>query len=919
MGGRTWTTCLQRRTSCYTGLALLAAGSKRCQCCASSSLLDHDVMMSVADWHSNFARQGVPPHANGAALVIALGPLLGGRSNSLAHLIWARACESRSTVRAEMHLRRARALADAEGDQELAAIADEAFNSLLSRFHIQVPRTASPPAAELNVRTVGLVESRTRTLYESGRYLDALALLDQIVPFAVEYGLEEELMRSLQLRGLIHDHLSHYAQAEDDFREAARLARRLGDAGRQFDAQTNLAASYVKRGQPLRALPAFRAILRDADASGRLNHRVAARNNLALAYARSGDHQSARDVYLQAWHLMSENTDNGSALITLPGLASAYQDLGDEQSRRQVSERMRRMWADDGDEQALIHYLVSDMADFADPQMHQLGGQVEQALRSRGDVLLAGSLARLLAAADRQRGDDRAALQRLDSFLATFASNRSSLAVCVYAELAAAVIERETARGAAAAFRLRSAVASVEQRLVDVEGPEGDWLIDAARPLYLALVDLLLEEDSEEALSEAFWLHEACRPLTLTSTLSASRREHALVSGGDRRVAGAAQVHAALTTGRGRTTAVISFAETKQQVGAFVLTSDAPGVTWVPLMVTAAELNAAADELSLAFNGDQTRFPPRAALAAANLALVDLTVTEDVLARLGHCLTALGTTDVVCVVPSTSMEGLPLHAMPGLGGARVVERAAVVVQPSLSSLVATSALPPLALGRRAVFVAGTAATQDGHPEFFEDDARVFEGVPASVTAISGTQATPAAVLDGVRRHDIAHLSCHGFVDTQDPLGSGLLLSDGTQRPSRRTQDVPVQKRAEFQLTARDLVQQSLHLDLVTLRACSTARRAAVAAKEENSTLTRALQAAGCRTVISTLWNVDQQTSLALIQSFYAGYLAEGLPAGDAMASAQRKLIASGEPYSHLYHWGAYIVSGDWRGLVDAQE
>jgi CHAT domain-containing protein len=51
----------------------------------------------------------------------------------------------------------------------------------------------------------------------------------------------------------------------------------------------------------------------------------------------------------------------------------------------------------------------------------------------------------------------------------------------------------------------------------------------------------------------------------------------------------------------------------------------------------------------------------------------------------------------------------------------------------------------------------------------------------------------------------------------------------------------------------------------------------VSAKEELGTLTRVLQAAGCRTVISTLWNVDQRSSLSLFARFYGCTWMSGCP------------------------------------------
>jgi CHAT domain-containing protein len=58
--------------------------------------------------------------------------------------------------------------------------------------------------------------------------------------------------------------------------------------------------------------------------------------------------------------------------------------------------------------------------------------------------------------------------------------------------------------------------------------------------------------------------------------------------------------------------------------------------------------------------------------------------------------------------------------------------------------------------------------------------------------------------------------------------------------------------------------------------------------------------------------VDQRSSLALFENFYRAYLRDGLSACDAMAVAQRAFLDGGGSHAHLYHWAAYMVSGDWR-------
>jgi hypothetical protein len=848
-------------------------------------LFDERAMLSVAFWHSGLAQRGVPPEASGLAVVITLGALLGGKSLSLTHMTWARACENRSLAHAEFHFVKARDLAAVHGDDVDKQATAGALDSFRDRFDIPRERLEPDPLPDgpMNPVMIPMNESRAASLRDSGRYLEALAVLDETIPFAIELGVMPNAMRMLNERGLLHDDLGNYALAAENFTESARLAGLLHDEGRRFEARNNAAASYLKRGQPLLAIPLFRGILREEDAAGVWPRRVAARNNLATTYATVGDHERARDLYREVVSMMGDMY-SPSLWIALSGLAAAYDELGQTTELRDVGARMWRAWTENQDMQALQAYLNSAARDFSDPEVRDVAEQMWAALVRQGDVLYGASLTIALAREDAPE----LAVQRLDAFLNAFEAERSAVPSCIGAELEAAKIEAERlGRGDAALTRLYAAIGRVEQRLAQIEQPyDRDWVLDQTRRLYLRLFELLLA--GPVFVEEALQVHEASRPATLTAAAGIAGR-----------VASAQDVARVLAPG----VAVISFAETGSAVGAFVLFGP---LQWVPLDVTPAQLGEAAMEISVAFNGASTGLARRRPLAVRNLAKVDLTNAERVLSALGAVLPFVEGAEVVCVVPSAGMEGLPLAAMRAPSGQRLVELAGVVQQSSLTAFVATACSePPRA--PRTVFVAGVADAESDTPEHFEADAAVFARSHAEVTVVTAEQATPDAVVAGIRSADIAHVSCHGFVDVRDPLGSGLLLSNGTQRPSSRHHLVPVFERAAFELTVRQLAREQLQTELLTLRACSTARRSAVSAKEELGTLTRVLQAAGCRTVVSTLWNVDQRSSLTLFTRFYELYLDERQPACQAMARAQREMISE-----HLYHWAPFVVSGDWR-------
>jgi CHAT domain-containing protein len=82
-------------------------------------------------------------------------------------------------------------------------------------------------------------------------------------------------------------------------------------------------------------------------------------------------------------------------------------------------------------------------------------------------------------------------------------------------------------------------------------------------------------------------------------------------------------------------------------------------------------------------------------------------------------------------------------------------------------------------------------------------------------------------------------------------------------------------------------------------------------------LQRALLQAGARTVVSSQWDVYDQTGPEVMGGFFQR-LAARTPSAQALADSQREFLArlrssgESEPWLHPYFWASYTVSGDDR-------
>lgn len=151
-----------------------------------------------------------------------------------------------------------------------------------------------------------------------------------------------------------------------------------------------------------------------------------------------------------------------------------------------------------------------------------------------------------------------------------------------------------------------------------------------------------------------------------------------------------------------------------------------------------------------------------------------------------------------------------------------------------------------------------------------------------------------------RMHRILHLATHSLVDAQRPELSGLVLSLYDPHGGRLPGFVGLY----------DLYRVDLQADLVVLSACATALGQELPGEGQIS-LARGFLYAGARTVIVSLWEVDDAATTELMTRFYRHLLTAGQSPGQALSQAQREMAQ--HPRWHApFYWAGFIVQGDHR-------
>ena len=80
-------------------------------------------------------------------------------------------------------------------------------------------------------------------------------------------------------------------------------------------------------------------------------------------------------------------------------------------------------------------------------------------------------------------------------------------------------------------------------------------------------------------------------------------------------------------------------------------------------------------------------------------------------------------------------------------------------------------------------------------------------------------------------------------------------------------------------------------------------------------LRRAFQVAGARTVIRSLWAVEDQVTRQWMSTLYDGRLTKKLSTVDAVRGASLGVLQQRRTKglsTHPFYWAAFVAAGDWR-------
>jgi tetratricopeptide (TPR) repeat protein len=212
-------------------------------------------------------------------------------------------------------------------------------------------------------------------------------------------------------------------------------------------------------------------------------------------------------------------------------------------------------------------------------------------------------------------------------------------------------------------------------------------------------------------------------------------------------------------------------------------------------------------------------------------------------------------------------------------------------------------------------------------------------------AASAQRLVSLAQKDELRRFRYLHFATHGTVNNRVAMQSALILAPDP-RPEGTGPTADNLPESDGQLTAAQMLHWKLDAELVTLSACQSGL-GKQAGGEGYLGFAQALFLAGARSVLVSLWKVDDTATALLMARFYQNLLGKRpglkapLPKAEALREAKHWLrdltaaevealqnelragrlgarpalerdaeVDAERPYAHPHYWAAFILIGD---------
>ena len=168
-----------------------------------------------------------------------------------------------------------------------------------------------------------------------------------------------------------------------------------------------------------------------------------------------------------------------------------------------------------------------------------------------------------------------------------------------------------------------------------------------------------------------------------------------------------------------------------------------------------------------------------------------------------------------------------------------------------------------------------------------------------VKEYSQTTGTRASFMQVNNQEQILHLAMHAQTNFEESMQSSLVFTDSIGQYAF--------------LQAFEIYSMRFESPLLTLNACSTGDGRYIN-NEGVMSLARAFLYAGIPCILTTLWPINDEAGISLMDYFY-GNLASHMPKDESLQQAKIRYVDEADPITaHPYYWACYTMLGDTQPL-----
>lgn len=153
------------------------------------------------------------------------------------------------------------------------------------------------------------------------------------------------------------------------------------------------------------------------------------------------------------------------------------------------------------------------------------------------------------------------------------------------------------------------------------------------------------------------------------------------------------------------------------------------------------------------------------------------------------------------------------------------------------------------------------------------------------------------ILFDLKNYNVAHFATHTYINEENSDSTFISLGENCIDTTNN------------KIFIKDFLRSDINLELVTLSSCNTGIGKLING-EGLSSLSKAMFYSNVDAVVSSLWNVNDQSTSEIMFYFYT-FLRKGMKKDEALRKAKLSYINNADPdYKHPYYWAGFILIGD---------